>query len=528
MRSEPTSAGGPSGPLLDRPWVWIGILTALVLAAKLPTLHLPYHWDELAWAGKARWLSEGSLVRALPGFRPAGALQGRPPALFLTLAVPWKMTGHSIAVAHLLIAGFSAVGVCFTYLLGRRLYDGRTGLLAALLLFLMPLYFAQSGMFLGDLPVAALGVMSVYFALTERYPAYLLGASYMVLVKESSIAVVVALLVYLAIVTPGRREKFERVLGYSPPLFVIGSFFVWQKIATGHFFITLGSTDLGIFAQGALSRNAREVSEWLFVHQQRFLISGLIALHLATRWRSRGREWWLFLAVCLFSGYSFSTLYFLPRYILPVLPFVCLAGAVSLQRLVRTPTRGVVAGSLLVVVFLSSLVNQPFRGHGEFDMTYVRVVAAHQGIARYLETRFPDARILTTFPHVAELRHPEAGYVDRPMDVVDYARRGEPGEADLLLVPAVPRSAGTEQLRAFARANGWRRILRLEREGVVSEVYGRANAPPIGPAVLGGVSSREEGLRLPHALGLGRGPRLPLGQALAQVAPGIGRPVRVE
>ena len=149
------------------------LLTALVVVAKLPTLHTPYYWDEMSWARAAHWLWEGSLRQALPGSYPPAMFFGHPPGLHVTLAALWKLTGDSdLGVAHGVALVFAVAAVCFTYRLGRLLYDTATGLLAALFLFLSPIFFAQSGMFLGDVPVTALGTMSVYYALRDRYGAY--------------------------------------------------------------------------------------------------------------------------------------------------------------------------------------------------------------------------------------------------------------------------------------------------------------------------------------------------------------------
>src|SRR5262249_22141264 len=147
----------------------------------------PLYWDEMGWATQARWLSQGNLARALPGLRPADAFWGHPPALHLTLALLAKLFGYSIALAHLIAVAFAFVGVWFSFLLGRFLYDAKTGFFAALFLFFSPVYFAQSGMFLADAPVAALGVASIYFALRRNFLAYVLTASYMVFIKETSI-----------------------------------------------------------------------------------------------------------------------------------------------------------------------------------------------------------------------------------------------------------------------------------------------------------------------------------------------------
>ncbi len=213
------------------------LFAAVVFVAKLPTLDVSPYWDEMGYVGQAHWLSEVNLIRALPGLRPADAFWGHPPGLHLTLAALAKVFGFSIVLSHLIPLAFAGAGIFFLYLLGRELYDTRTGILSAILLFVSPIYFAQAGMFLADLPVASLGIMSVYFALRGNFATYFFCATYMVFVKETSIALLVALLLYLSITAkPKSKENIIELSYYFIPLASIGLFFIGQKLVTGKLF----------------------------------------------------------------------------------------------------------------------------------------------------------------------------------------------------------------------------------------------------------------------------------------------------
>src|SRR5437773_1858766 len=98
----------------------------LVFFAKFPILTVPLYWDEMGWAHQAHWLSGVNLARALPGLRPPDAFWGHPPALHLTLASLAKVFGYSIVLAHLIAICFAFIGVWFTFLLGRLIYDAKT------------------------------------------------------------------------------------------------------------------------------------------------------------------------------------------------------------------------------------------------------------------------------------------------------------------------------------------------------------------------------------------------------------------
>jgi dolichyl-phosphate-mannose-protein mannosyltransferase len=450
-------------------------LAALTVCLKLPTLTTPAYWDEMGWTNQAHWLSGQNLLRALPGLRPASMFWGHPPGLHLTLAVLWKLVEPSIWGAHLLIACFAALGVCGTFLLARLLHDTRTAWVAALLLLLSPLYLAQSGMFLADVPVAALGVLSAYLALRNRYGPYLVCASYMVLVKETSIALVVALVIYLCLrARPLDRRGLVAALRYAAPLGVIGAFVLLQTLTTGRlFFIYDVPTELFDLSLRSVWRQVLVVTEWIFVAQQRYVFTTLIvldlALHGATRGR-RGRR--LFALIVLLSGYSFAVLYFLPRYILPVLPFFYIRAAAALTGLVRPPVMKTAVGIGTVGLMGCSLLVQGFSGNGEYNLTYRDAVRLQKAMIDYVASEFPHARTLTVWPHTSQLHYAVLGYTRRPLPTKRFSAEADLADSDLVLV-SIPEVGRMSELRALAQTNGWRQLRRLENGPIRVELYGR-------------------------------------------------------
>jgi hypothetical protein len=113
-------------------------------------------------------------------------------------------------------------------------------------------------------------------------------------------------------------------------------------------------------------------------------------------------------------------------------------------------------------------------------MTYLQMVEAHRETAADVAARSTGLRVITIFPHLAELRDPAMGYVERPLDVVAPAAVGEPGPADLVLLPVEPATLEMRSLHALVR--GRQRLARWERRGVVSDLYGppgrAATTPP--------------------------------------------------
>jgi hypothetical protein len=65
------------------------------------------------------------------------------------------------------------------------------------------------------------------------------------------------------------------------------------------------------------------------------------------------------------------------------------------------------------------------------------------------------------------------GYVKESLTVASIGNEQDLGEPDLILVTITPETAGMEKLKAYAVKNNWRLITRLEKEPVVTELYGR-------------------------------------------------------
>src|SRR5262249_47698828 len=131
------------------------------------------------------------------------------------------------------------LGVCFTYLLGSLLYGRTAGLCACLFLFFNGIYFAQSAMFLPDVPVAAVGVTTVYFVQRGRYRSYLAAALALVLLKETAMAIVFAVVVYVFVRECHRsiKDALKTAARYAVPLLFIGSYYTYKRIVTGTFFV---------------------------------------------------------------------------------------------------------------------------------------------------------------------------------------------------------------------------------------------------------------------------------------------------
>src|SRR5439155_15944456 len=81
-------------------------------------------------------------------------------------------------------------------------------------------------------------------------------------------------------------------------------------------------------------------------------------------------------------------------------------------------------------------INPPYGFSPEDNLAYRDYIHLHQQAETLLQTRYPNARVLTAWPASDEISRPDLGYVQRPMQVV----RIEDFTAEQLLSAADARS----------------------------------------------------------------------------------------
>ena len=106
----------------------------------------------------------------------------------------------------------------------------------------------------------------------------------------------------------------------------------------------------------------------------------------------------------------------LARYVLPAVPLVIILGVSTLRRRLRywVAAVAIVAAAFIVAWFW----NPPYGFSPEDNLAYRDFVMLHQDAERFLEARYPMARVLTAWPASGELTQPWLGYTTRPMQVV--------------------------------------------------------------------------------------------------------------
>jgi hypothetical protein len=106
----------------------------------------------------------------------------------------------------------------------------------------------------------------------------------------------------------------------------------------------------------------------------------------------------------------------LARYLLPVVPLVIIVAVTTLRR--RLKTWAWVTTAVAAAFVLGWFWNPPYGFSPEDNLAYRDYVLLHENAERFLEARYPMARVLTAWPASDELTRPWLGYATRPMRVV--------------------------------------------------------------------------------------------------------------
>jgi 4-amino-4-deoxy-L-arabinose transferase-like glycosyltransferase len=125
----------------------------------------------------------------------------------------------------------------------------------------------------------------------------------------------------------------------------------------------------------------------------------------------------LFAALILAQAFALSFVggAVLARYMLPVLPLIILIWVSTLRRRVALWPLAV---ALVCAAFLYRIeVNPPYSLPWEDNLAYRDFVLLHRDAARFLDANAPGARVLTAWPATDELKNPDFGYLERPLQV---------------------------------------------------------------------------------------------------------------
>jgi Dolichyl-phosphate-mannose-protein mannosyltransferase len=182
--------------------------------------HLGFNSDEAVYAGQA------ASIANVPEFKPFFPIFRAHPLLFQTILSVGYRFGTGDLFARLLADLFGLATVVVTFLLGRLLYGRRTGVIAALLLGLMPYQVVVSRQVLLDGPMTFFATLTLYLialAIVTGKPAWLYAAGgamgLTILTKETAVLLIGGAYVFFTL-SPEIRVR-HRLLAASAGLMIL-------------------------------------------------------------------------------------------------------------------------------------------------------------------------------------------------------------------------------------------------------------------------------------------------------------------
>jgi hypothetical protein len=481
--------------------IFFQLFLLVVVLSHWPWFDLLPHWDEIGWF----------LPAALDLYRDGHWIpvstppSPHPPGLAAYLAAVWSVTGYSITAARLAMCVLGASLAYVTFLLGIRLCRDSAGapaLSAVLFLLVSPLFYTQSMMTQLDLPAALFTITALLLFLEERIAAAAAACVVLVLVKETGIVLPAVLGGWLI-----SERRYRDAVWFSLPGIVLTGWFIALYRATGHWFGNPSFAEYNLAYPLHPFRLAAGLARRLYalgVGDMQWL--GTLAIVGAWRKRLFQDRAWKVTGTFVAAHVAIVTLMGgaqLERYLLPVWPLVFIAAARGFAA--WSGRKRIVAPVAMALGLLAGLfLAPPYPFPYENSLAMTDFVNLHRGAAQVLQRRYPDARVATAWPFSDALRHPEFGYVDKPLRVVESAdfrpsslSAWKAGELDVLVLYErewdppfnLMRAAWVESLwrRYFdyqppvttaecARRFGLRPVTRLESRGQWLEVLARWGA----------------------------------------------------
>jgi len=395
------------------------LLAAFLILGHGLLLTTPFYWDEL-----------GQFIPASLDLFHSGAWIARstlpnvhPPGVMAWLALVWHIAGYSIAgtrVAMLLIA---ALGVLATFLLAIELSRGAPGapaFTAVALLCVSPLFYAQSMMAQLDMPAMSFTALALLLFLQNRHVYAAVVCVVLVLTKETGI--VAPLLFGAWIWYEERGSARARVaLYYLAPLVALCLWLVVLRLGTGHWFGNSAFTQYNLFYPLNPFRIALALLRrlyYLFIGSGHFIGTAALVWAWPRMPLLRSRPWRIVAVFTAAHVLVVSVLggAVLERYLLPVLPILYTAFALSFRALMPRARNLALAG-LVICLAAANFVNPLYPFPFENNLAFTHFVELQKRAATSIQTR--NGVVATAFPMSDALRRPECGYVDLPWKVIE-------------------------------------------------------------------------------------------------------------
>ena len=411
-------------------------------------MQLPYFWDEAGYYVPAArdLLLTGSLIAH------STVSNAHPPLVMAWLALWWKVVGYTPLVtrsAMLFLSAFALLGV---FRLAERVANTRVAVASTLGTALYPVFFAQSSLAQVDLAAAGFIFWALSAYVEDRTRETILWFSLAALAKETAILAPLVLAgwesvgflgvkksgLHLWLSSPEHQREAGSVKRYwrlIPSLLIpalpLALWYVYHYARTGYVFGNPEFFRYNVAATLSLTRFLLALAMRLwqisgYLHLWMLTALMLLAMSLLPPLRDSHGErprinfpvQMVFYVVVLTYVVAMALIggAVLARYMLAAVPLVIILSVSTLWRRLNSWPAAI---AIVALAFVAGWFWNPHYGFSpEDNLAYRDYILLHQDGERFLEARYPMARVLTAWPASDEITRPWLGYTTRPMRVV--------------------------------------------------------------------------------------------------------------
>jgi hypothetical protein len=296
---------------------------------------LGYNSDEAVYAG------QGAAIAADPTLKEIFPVFRAHPLLFqFIVATQYRLFGVNDLAGRLLSVAIGLATLYIVYLLGKLLYGRRAGMIAALIMALMPYHVVVTRQVLLDGPMVFCATLTLYlmarFGTTRQTIWFYAAGAAMgltILAKETSVVLIGSIYAFLALSPEIRIRLRDLVMSFLCLALIIATFPLSIRLAGG------GATkSAGNYVVWQLFR--RPNHEWFFYPSTVPFAIGLLVIATAIlgfwflrrerSWREKILIWWIVVPVVFFQLWPTKGF----QYLLPTAPaFAILAGRMLGRRI---------------------------------------------------------------------------------------------------------------------------------------------------------------------------------------------------
>ncbi|MFZ4797649.1 MAG: ArnT family glycosyltransferase [Bacteroidia bacterium] len=410
--------------LFNQPYHWLLLLLIIGLFfLKLEALSLPFFWDE-AWSylPAIRVMAEQG-PSLLPGSIDTELYRGHP-MLFYFLSSLWiKTFGYSLPIAHLFSLFISIILLVSVYFITYNWTNSFfAAFLATLLLFIQPIFLAQSTFLLSEILLGLLFIWSFYFYFKKQWIGFGIALVAALLTKESAYCLIPAFVIISAVEWSFKRidtKAFFKNISVISLLFLIGfSFFIYQKIIFGWFFFPLHT---GMIDFNEIGNKMDGSFLILFITQGRniiFLITiilSIISYVIIRNKLSKDHQLILISFLIITIGFALfaSINFFSTRYLFAVIPLLLIGCTLVISSISKPFYHISIITIVIVIGFFNIKRSLNSASFGDTELSYTRLLKVQVEMVDYLKKSDFKEQIYTPFLMFCMLDNPHDGFIDK-------------------------------------------------------------------------------------------------------------------